>query len=457
MKKAIVLFRRELRLEDNQALNSALESGLFIVPIFIFTPEQIEKNPYRSDVALGFMLESLLELSKAIKKQHGKLFIFYGRQHRVLKELLKSDADIVHLYANSDVTPYSIKRDSDIEKACDQHGVECSFYDDHLLFPKNSVLTKGHTPFKIFTPFYRRAKSILVPDATNNTRFRFTDKLAHDLKEITLNEAQGFCSQKRPASLVGGRSHGLKILKRLAQYEHYDENRDELGSDTTGLSPYLKFGCLSIREAYWGISDGLRQPEPLLRQLYWREFFYNLALAFPHVFGSSFHKKYDAILWSEDRASFERWSDAKTGVPVVDAAMRNLNETGFITNRARLIAASFLTKLLLIDWRWGEKYFANKLIDYDPAVNNGNWQWVAGSGADAQPYFRIFNPWLQAKKFDPEAQYIKRWLPELAHLSSKEIHRWHDQRHPQANYPSPMIDYPLAKEIAIEAYRMALR
>ena len=457
MKKAIVLFRRELRLQDNQALNAALESGLFIVPIFIFTPEQVEKNPYGSDFAIGFMLESLLELSKAIKRQHGKLFIFYGRQHQVIKCLLKSDTDIAHLYANSDVTPYSIKRDGDIEKACGQHGVACSFYDDHLMFPRNSVLTQGHTPFKIFTPFYRQAKTLSIPPATNKTRFRFIHKLTHNLKEMTLHEAQGFSSQKNTGAFIGGRSHALKILKRLPQHEHYDENRDELSSDTTGLSPYLKFGCLSIREAYWGISDGLHRPELLLRQLYWREFFYNLALAFPHVFGSSFHQKYDAISWSEDRASFERWSEAKTGVPVVDAAMRNLNETGFITNRARLIAASFLTKLLLIDWRWGERYFANKLIDYDPAVNNGNWQWVAGSGADAQPYFRIINPWRQAQKFDPEAQYIKRWLPELAHLSSKEIHRWHEQRYPQPNYPAPMIYYPLAKELALETYRIALR
>lgn len=219
------------------------------------------------------------------------------------------------------------------------------------------------------------------------------------------------------------------------------------------LSAHNKFGTCSIREVYYAIADTFSKEHTLIRELYWRDFFTHVAWNFPYVFGESFHKKFDKLKWSTNAKAFKAWCDGKTGFPVVDAAMRQLNSTGYMHNRARLIVSSFLTKDLHIDWRLGEKYFAQKLVDYDPAVNNGNWQWSASTGCDAQPYFRIFNPWLQQKKFDPICAYIKEWVPELKSVDTKIIHNWFDQAKQINGYPLPIVDHSVEAKIALSYYK----
>ncbi len=221
---------------------------------------------------------------------------------------------------------------------------------------------------------------------------------------------------------------------------------------TSRLSAHLKFGTCSVREVYYAIVQQLSPEHPLLRQLYWRDFFTHIAFHYPHVFGKAFHPQYDNLVWDNNRGHFQRWAEGTTGFPIVDAGMRELNATGFMHNRVRMIVASFLTKDLHISWRWGERYFAQHLVDYDPAVNNGNWQWAASTGCDAQPYFRIFNPWLQQQKFDPDCQYIYRWIPELNGIPATIIHKWYS-KHVDAPYPAPMLDHARESQIAKERYK----
>jgi len=229
----------------------------------------------------------------------------------------------------------------------------------------------------------------------------------------------------------------------LSECQDYQQQRDYPAlSAGSGLSAYLKFGCCSVREAYYAVIETLGSEHPLLRQLYWRDFFTHIGFHFPHVFGHAFHRKYDALAWQNNQDDFLRWTEGRTGFPIVDAGLRELNQTGGMHNRVRMIAASFLVKDLHISWRWGERYFAQHLIDYDPCVNNGNWQWAASTGCDAQPYFRIFNPWLQQKKFDVDCLYIKRWLPELRPFSATMIHQWH-KKQVTCDYPAPMLDHAL--------------
>jgi deoxyribodipyrimidine photo-lyase len=255
----------------------------------------------------------------------------------------------------------------------------------------------------------------------------------------------------------GGAHNGQKILHRLKKCKDYLKERDIPALEaTTNLSAYLKFGCVSPREAADAIKSHLGPHHPLIRQLYWRDFFYHIVAHNPSVFGHAYHKKYDHLWWSKSKADFGKWCEGKTGFPIVDAGMRQLNETGYMHNRVRMIVASFLTKDLHINWQWGEKYFAQQLVDYDPALNNGNWQWSASTGADAQPYFRIFNPWTQQKKFDPHCDYIKKWVPELAKVEPKIIHSWFKETSPVIKgYPRPMVDHEEERKIALKAYKAA--
>ncbi|MCM2325813.1 MAG: DNA photolyase family protein, partial [Candidatus Woesearchaeota archaeon] len=251
----------------------------------------------------------------------------------------------------------------------------------------------------------------------------------------------------------GGRKEGLKILSSLGRFAGYSEDRNYPSRElTTKLSPHNKFGTLSIRETYYEITRQLGEFSVLLNELYWRDFFTHIGYFFPHVFGHAFKNKYDNIKWKDDELKFKAWCEGKTGFPIVDAGMRELNSTGFMHNRVRMITASFLIKDLHIDWRKGEKYFATKLIDYDPCVNNGNWQWAASTGCDAQPYFRIFNPWLQQERYDYECRYIKRWLPELKDIGYKSIHNIKNE--PVKGYVSPIIRHDIEKDIALEMYKI---
>jgi len=443
-KKALFLFRRDLRLEDNTGLLFALKQANVVIPAFIFTPEQIEKNPYRSDSCLQFMIESLEDLEEELKAKGGKLYLFLGHPQEIVEKCLDELA-IDFVVVNCDYTPYSIQRDQKIEAVCHKKKVDFRSFDDALLHVPKEVLKADGKPYTIFTPYYRVASEMAVrkPEVNRKANY-FTSSIGFAKPSSIISKIL----PERRSQALGGRKEGLKLLGH--DVSHYSAFRDVPAKDgTTHLSAHLKFTTCSPREVYSAWSHHT----PLLRSLYWRDFFTMIGFFFPHVFGKAFHPAFDALSWKNSRGDFQRWCEGMTGFPIVDAGMRELNQTGFMHNRVRMIAASFLVKDLHIDWRWGEKYFAQRLIDYDPAVNNGNWQWVASTGCDAQPYFRIFNPWTQQQKFDPEAEYIARWIPELAFLPPEIIHSWHlEPKTPKSAYPSPMVDHAKEAKQALKYY-----
>jgi deoxyribodipyrimidine photo-lyase len=449
--KSLFLFRRDLRLEDNTGLIFALKSSEVVIPAFIFTPEQIEKNPFRSDHCLKFMIESLNDLEDQLKKKGAKLFIFKGKPEEIVKKCMR-ELDIEALIVNRDYTPYSIQRDKNLENVCKMGAIPFYSFDDALLHPPEETVKKDGKPYTVFTPYFRNASKLTVlPPRQNRWANYFNGPISF------AKDKPVFPLQTLENGLVGGRSEALKILKGLESFGNYGNLRDFPAEEySTHLSPYLKFTVCSPREIYAAICHHLSLHHELVRSLYWRDFFTSIAFFFPQVFKSSFHSKFDALKWSSDKRAFQRWCEGSTGFPIVDAGMREMNKTGFMHNRVRMITASFLVKDLHVNWRWGEKYFARTLIDYDPAVNNGNWQWVASTGCDAQPYFRIFNPWTQQKKFDPECLYIKKWIPELCDCSPKAIHAWHEEKYRDgcSKYPAPMTDHTKAAKDALYAYRL---
>lgn len=436
-RKSLFIFRRDLRLEDNTGLIFALQSSEVVIPAFIFTPEQILQNPFRSDHCLKFMIESLNDLENQLKEKGGKLFFFMGKPEEVVSKCIR-ELDIEAVIVNRDYTPYSLQRDEKLENACEKGKIPFYSFDDALLHPPEDTLKSDGKPYMIFTPYFRNALKLEVLHPVPNrgiNYFRGPVSFAEDksvFPKLTIENG-----------IKGGRSEAFKILKKLPE------------EGATHLSAYLKFTVCSPREVYEAICRNLNPDHALIRSLYWRDFFTSIAFFFPHVFKSAFHHKFDKLKWSHDQKAFQRWCEGSTGFPIVDAAMREMNKTGFMNNRVRMIAASFLIKDLHIDWRWGEKYFAQNLIDYDPAVNNGNWQWVASTGCDAQPYFRIFNPWSQQKKFDPECIYIKKWVPELRDSPPKSIHSWYEEKSRMEckNYPAPMTDHEAAAKEALHAYK----
>jgi deoxyribodipyrimidine photo-lyase len=447
---SLFVFRRDLRLEDNTGLIFALESSESVIPAFIFTPEQIDRNPYRSDHCLKFMVESLQDLDKQLRKKGGKLFLFQGEPEEVVSKCIR-ELKIEAVIVNRDYTPYSQQRDQKLEKVCKTHHIPFHSFDDALLHPPEDTLKKDGKPYTIFTPYFRNASKLEVLPPVHNQATNYFHK--------TIPFAKGesvLPNLTIKNGLSGGRTEALKILEHISSFSKYDLLRDfpaEKGA--TQLSPYLKFTVCSPREVYAAICRDLSQHHELIRALHWRDFFTSIAFFFPHVFKGAFKPKFDKLTWSKDKNAFHRWCEGSTGFPIVDAGMREMNATGFMHNRVRMITASFLIKDLHIDWRWGEKYFAQTLIDYDPAVNNGNWQWSASTGCDAQPYFRIFNPWSQQKKFDPECVYIKKWVPELDDLPPKTIHAWYEEKHHAGGkkYPAPMTNHEQAAKEALQAYK----
>lgn len=432
---SLFIFRRDLRLEDNTGLREALQCSEKVLPCFIFTPEQIENNPYKGEHSLHFMLEALQDLDGALKKQGGRLYFFSGTPQSVVENCLKS-LPIQAVFAGRDYTPYSIQRDQKILATCAKRQVLFSVFDDVLLHPPEDTVKENGTPYLVFTPFYKKMREFPVQKpATTPKGNYFSDPVAFE-------HNPGFGSTVKRKTK---REECLAILKR--DFSDYPEA-------STHLSPYLKFTVCSPREIYWALYQQGGKDSPILRQLYWRDFFYAIAFFFPHVFERAFHKEFNALQWSGDQDKFRRWCSGQTGFPFIDAAMRQLNQTGWMPNRQRMATASFLVKDLHIHWQWGERYFAQHLTDYDPALNNGNWQWVAGTGVDAQPYFRIFNPWTQQRKFDAECTYIKEWVPELRELPPKAIHDWeHTQHHLLApGYPSPMLEHREEAKATLAAY-----
>ncbi len=449
--KVLFMFRRDLRLQDNTALNQALRDSSQVLPCFIFDPRQITKHPYQSLPGLRFMLESIIELQQNLKALGSELALFSDFPVAVVNRMFELHA-IEAVYVNRDYTPFSRKRDDELERLCLDLGIDFHVMADSLLLEPEHGIKKAGMPYKVFTAFYNNARRfpVALPEIleTQGNFMNFDAKMNASLPEFPVLTGH----ESHPA---GGRSHAVAILTRLVFHADYEAVRDyPYLAATSQLSAHLKFGTCSIRETYCAIAEKLGAGHPLIRQLYWRDFFTHIAFHFPHVFGKAFHGQYDTLVWDNDIHAFQRWRDGSTGFPIVDAGMRELNQTGFMHNRVRMIAASFLTKDLHISWRWGERYFARCLTDYDPCINNGNWQWAASTGCDAQPYFRIFNPWLQQKKFDPDCIYIHRWLPELREVSPEIIHRG-DRRRISGDYPEPMLDHSVESKTALARYKQA--
>ena len=454
----LFIFRRDLRIEDNTSLNEAIKQCKNVYPIFIFTPEQIsDKNKFKSDSSIHFMLESLEDLEVNIQKHDGHLNFFYGDNISIIQELVKK-LNIDCIYFNKDITPYAIQRDNDILKLCKKLKINCSFaVDDYYLSIPGSVKTGGGSPYQKFTPFYNKVlETIKVKNPEILKKFTFSNS---HVGNIELNYIYNdFITINKNKIVKGGRIHALTLYNGLQNHKKYGDDRDSLQKRTTLLSAYLKFGNLSIREVFHKVKKLFGINHDLIKQFIWRDFYAQLLYCFPYVLGNALKDKYNMIEWENNGEYLEKWKQGKTGFPIVDAGMRELNKTGYMHNRARLITACFLIKTLLVDWREGEKYFATQLVDYDPASNNGNWQWVASTGADSQPYFRIFNPWSQQKTHDKDCIYIKKWIPELNTVPNKDIHKWNEEysKYSTINYYTPIVDYKEQREKALDMYKKIL-
>lgn len=458
MKKAYSLslhiFRRDLRLEDNTALIEALKQSDSVIPCFIFDERQLGNNSYKGSNSIQFMINSLDELNNSLHEKNSQLYFFYGISENIIN-LLINKLPIEAIFHNRDYTPFSKQRDNGIEDLCKQHNISYHCYADALLHEPEEIIKSNGKPYTVFTPAFRYAQSLPVSKPIKNNYHCYYNKpisITDNRLLITLRDIQN------PNLFIkGGRKEALQLLKHITDLSEYKLLRDyPAKSASSRLSAHLKFGTLSIRECYAKICSTLGQYHTLVNELHWRDFFTHIAYHFPHVFEGSFHQKYHSLSWSENQNHFQAWCDGKTGFPIVDAGMRELNTTGYMHNRVRMITASFLVKDLHIDWRRGEKYFANYLIDYDPAVNNGNWQWAASTGCDAQPYFRIFNPWLQQAKFDADCTYIKHWVPELATISNKIIHTLYEQKSPQIpDYPTPIVNHAIESNKTKLQYKYA--
>ena len=427
---SIFWFRRDLRLEDNAGLCHALKGDLPVVPIFIFDRHILDELEDRNDARVDFIHQALVKMQTQLVQMGSTLDIRHGHPSEIFSQLL-NDYKIKAVYTNDDYEPYARKRDEEIKELLAFNGIAFHSFKDQVLLAKNEVLKDDGKPYTIFTPYSRKWKEKAV-DALYRAypvhpyKKGFHKQAARQLPSLT---SMGFAASSMsfpPAELD-------RTL--ITQYK---ERRDFPSLDATShLSVHLRFGTISIRRL---AAEARSLSETFLNELIWREFYQMILWHFPQVVTQSFKPAYDKIRWRNDESEFESWCNVMTGYPIVDAGMRELNATGFMHNRVRMITASFLTKHLLIDWRWGEAYFAKKLLDYELASNNGGWQWAAGSGCDAAPYFRIFNPTLQTKKFDAELKYIRRWVPELDDLS----------------YPTPIVEHEFARERCLGVYKAAL-
>lgn len=479
---SLFIFRRDLRIEDNTALLKAFTQSKEVLPIFIFTPTQIgDNNPYKSNRLVQFMIESLLDIPIPVQ-------FFFGEVHSVLKKLFTKIPSIQAIFVNADYTPYSIARDKAMDGLCKKNGKDFHSYEDSLLLPVSSIRTKSGTVYKKFTPYYHSASTqkirepVLLKASYNQKIYSKKVKFSslgeirsprkEEIRSLSKKEIHSFYKKEKGNAVKGGRTYGSAILKNISVWGEYSNKRNDLSYCTTMLSAYNKFGCVSIREVYYAF-EHLKEDARINLQkgLWWRDFYYNILFENPHIlqqknYNPSYDKLEDKKVWlswetasSSQKKMFERWCDGATGFPMVDAGMRELNETGFMHNRARLIVASFLTKLMMWHWKDGEKYFAEKLIDYDPAQNNGNWQWCAGSGVDAQPYYRIFNPWTQFSTHDKNGEYVRKWLPECKDIPLKDLMKWDTSytKYKNSTYPKPMLDYTKKREESLKKLSDALR
>lgn len=425
----IFWFRRDLRLNDNIALFHALSENEAVLPIFIFDNtilEQLEKN----DARVEFIQQQLMIINNKLKEKDKSLAVFYGKPITIFEKLVQ-EQNIKTVFANHDYEPYARKRDKEIYQLFKENDITFKTSKDQVIFEKNEVVKDDGTPYVVFTPFSKKWKEKLKTSSLEPYKSEYKlDKIAEHSYPFLNFEAIGFL----PSNIT---IPTFNISDQLIN--NYEDTRNIPSvKGTSLLGVHLRFGTVSIREM---VIHALKsKKETFLNELIWREFFMQILWHFPHTINQSFRPKYDAIPWDNNEALFEKWCQGKTGYPFVDAGMRELNATGHMHNRVRMIVASFLCKHLLIDWRWGETYFAQKLLDYEQSSNVGNWQWAAGSGVDAAPYFRIFNPTEQVKKFDKDLKYIKKWIPELETL----------------DYPKPIVDHKTAREKCLSVYKEAL-
>ncbi len=446
------LFTRDLRVDDNPALLAALESSESVITCFAAENSIIKKSP---ENRLRFISESLGELAGDIMERGGKLrFYGYGAV-RLAEELCRCGTEAI--FCTRDYTPYSQKRDILLENACKKSGCRYISVPGSLLNEPEDVRRNDGGYYSVFTPYFRKASLIPVYEPSECTFRNFSGENFFDEtgpEDIFDTGITRKIKKKALQTLKGGRDEGKRLLKNTSRLKDYDNKRNiPAENGTTRLSAHLRFGTVSVREAYHSVSEELGPGHGIIRQLYWRDFFTHIAFIHPYVFKKPFYSRFESLQWYGGDDLFELWCKGRTGFPLIDAGMREMNMTGYMHNRVRMAAASFLVKDLHIDWRRGEKYFASKLSDYDPSVNNGNWQWAASTGCDAQPYFRIFNPWLQQKRYDPECIYIKRWIPELSDLAPEEIHSPDKKESDKAGgYPPPVVDHKTEALIAKKIY-----
>jgi len=471
----IFIFNRGLRLTDNTTLIHQIKEKGAVVPIFIFTPEQIDpkKNDYFSNNSVQFMIESLHELSDEIKKKGGKFYFFKGENIKVLKAIHKNET-IESIAMNFDYTCYSRKRSEDIQKFCKKNEITFFEKEDYVIYDLLGGETnkKDKSPYLVFSPFKNHCLSNLkVRDVDKFKSFKFQkiyeiEKNKYHLDEKYLDD---FYEDNQHINIHGGRSNGIKILNNIGKFKDYQKERDTLTYKTTFLGAHNHFCTLSPREVFWTMVDKLGKSSGLVSEMIWRDFYINVTYNFPYVLkgqlsgkNQSYKKEYDNIKWSSNKKWFEAWCLGQTGFPVIDAAMMQINTSGFMHNRCRMIVASYLTKDMHIDWRDGEKYFATKLVDYDPMSNSGGWMWCTGNGTDAQPYFRIFNPWTQQENFDKDCEYIKKWVPELEKVPNKDLHNWYKPEVHEKwlkagiQYYKPILDHDVERKKTLKLYKDGL-
>ena len=425
----IFWFRRDLRLDDNHALFKALKSGYDVLPIFIFD-SNITNKLNQNDHRLNYINNVLDGLNKRLSENKKKIYIYKGNPIEIISKLIIK-LKIKEIYLNKDYEPYARDRDNKIEKFCVANNVSYNSFKDHVIFEEDQIVKKDGTPYVVYTPYSRK----WIEKFQSNQLYSFPSELNLgsfvDSDKITeVNYLMEF-----EKNIISPKTYNLN--KDLI--DKYEETRNFPALDSTSrIGVNLRFGTVSTRKIVKTSSE--RSNNTFLKELIWREFFIQILWHFPHTTEKSFKDKYERIEWRNDMDDFKLWCDGKTGYPIVDAGMNQLNKTGFMHNRLRMVVGSFLCKHLLIDWRLGEKYFADKLFDYEQASNVGNWQWVAGCGVDAAPYFRIFNPEEQQKKFDKELQFIKKWIPN----------------YDKDNYINKIVDHKFARERCLNTYKKAL-
>lgn len=427
---SVFWFRRDLRLDDNHALYRSLQSGFPVLPIFIFDSFILNQLEDKTDARLSFIYERIQEIRRELKKYDSDILVFHGNVEDVFRNLI-ANYNISTIYINHDYEPYALERDASIQSMLHEKSINFFSFKDQVIFEKNEVVKDDGKPYTVYGPYMKKWKSNLISNDIEDFR---SEKLLYALYKFEAKgnptlEALGY---KQSQITVQPFDISIDLL------EEYESKRNIPSLNATSrIGVHLRFGTLSIRKL---VRLAFGHSDVFLNELIWREFFMQILFHFPHVVTNCFKRKYDSIIWRNNEEEFDAWCNGKTGFPIVDAGMKELNNTGFMHNRVRMICASFLVKDLLIDWRWGEAYFASKLLDYELSSNNGNWQWAAGTGCDAAPYFRIFNPLEQAKKFDPQGIYIKKWLSETDH---------------SANI-TPIVDHGFARKRVLEAYKKVL-